>query len=79
MKLKLVSYGIAKDILASKEVEVDYNVSSVGELKAKLFVDYPDLEKLRSVAFAVKEEYQDESFALSENDEVVIIPPVAGG
>ena len=79
MKLKLVSYGIAKDILASKEKEVDYDVNTIQDLKAKLFSEYPDLERLRSIAFAVKEEYQDDSFQLGEDDEVVIIPPVAGG
>lgn len=79
MKLKLISYGIAKDILAAKEKEVEYNVSNVKDLKTKLFSDYPDLERLRSVAFAVKEEYQGDDYQLSENDEVVIIPPVAGG
>ena len=79
MKLKLVSYGIAKDILASKEMEVEYDVNSVKELKDKLYSDYPDLEKLRSIAFAVKEEYQADDYQLNENDEVVIIPPVAGG
>jgi len=79
MKLKLVSYGIAKDILTSKEKEVEYAVTNVKELKAKLYTDYPDLERLQSIAFAVKEEYQDDDFQLSENDEVVIIPPVAGG
>jgi len=79
MKLKLVSYGIAKDILSSKEKVVEYEVNNVKELRAKLYKDYPDLERLRSVAFAVKEEYQEDDFQLSENDEVVIIPPVAGG
>jgi molybdopterin converting factor small subunit len=31
------------------------------------------------LAFAVGEEYQTDSYALTENDEVVIIPPVSGG
>ncbi len=79
MKLKLVSYGIAKDILAAKEKEVEYDVHNVKELKVKLYAEYPELERLRSIAFAVKEEYQDDEYQLSENDEVVIIPPVAGG
>lgn len=79
MKLKLVSYGIAKEILSAKEKEVEYDVINVKELKAKLYKDYPDLEKLRSIAFAVKEEYQEDDYQLNENDEVVIIPPVAGG
>jgi len=79
MKLTLVSYGIAKEILAAKEKEVEYDVETVEELKALLYRDYPELERLRSIAFAVKEEYQDDDYQLCENDEVVIIPPVAGG
>ena len=40
---------------------------------------YPEFAKLKSLSFAVGENYQDDSYALHENDEVVIIPPVSGG
>ena len=40
---------------------------------------YPEFAKLQSLKFAVGENYQEDTFTLSENDEVVIIPPVSGG
>jgi len=79
MKLTLISYGIAKDILQSREQEYDLDVKTISELKQSLFKSYPALEKLKSLSFAVNEEYKEDSFVLTENDEVVIIPPVAGG
>jgi len=79
MKLTIISYGIAKEILPAHIHEVELTVQTIAELKANLCTTYPALKKLRSISFAVNEEYQDDTFALSENDEVVIIPPVAGG
>ena len=40
---------------------------------------YPEFEKLKSLKFAVNEDYQEDGYRLKENDEVVIIPPVSGG
>jgi len=79
MKLKIVAFGIAKDILKKKELDVDYDVRNIGEFKSVLCEIYPDFLKLNSIAFAVDETYQKDDFALSENKEIVIIPPVAGG
>ena len=80
MKLKLITFGIAKDILGAKELELSAeNVSSTGDLKNELANRYPDFQKLVQFSLAVNEEYQDDDFQLSEGDEVVIIPPVSGG
>ena len=80
MKLKLITFGIAKDILGAKELELSAeNVSSTGDLKNELANRYPDFQKLVHFSLAVNEEYQDDDFQLSEGDEVVIIPPVSGG
>ena len=79
MKLRIVAFGIAKEILNGKNHEMDVEVSTLGELKKQLFDRYDGFQKLNSLAFAVNEEYQDGDFRLSENDEVVLIPPVAGG
>ncbi len=80
MKIKLIAYGIAKDILRSKELELDLQTGdSILSLKQNLFDKYPDFVKLKSLAFAVDEDYQEDSYSLKENDEVVIIPPVSGG
>ena len=80
MKIKLVAFGIAKDILqqSTKELSVDPSMS-IAALKQQLIDNYPDFSDLRSLKFAINEDYQDDDFQLSENDEVVIIPPVSGG
>ena len=80
MKINLVAFGIAKDILGSNQLTFDADdVRNIGELKEKQCQQYPDFMKLRSLSLAVNEEYQEDSFVLSESDEVVIIPPVSGG
>ena len=80
MLVKLVAYGIAKEILSGSQL--DFNIgdsSDIGALKAALIDSYPEFEKLRSLRFAVGEEYREDDFRLNEKDEVVIIPPVSGG
>ncbi len=80
MKINLLAFGIAKDILGSNKITLDAgSIQNLGELKEQLCLQYPDFKKLRSLSLAVNEEYQEDSFVLSEADEVVIIPPVSGG
>ena len=80
MKIKVIAFGIAKDILQARETEmVLQEASTIKDLKAALFKQYPDFKALASLSFAVDEHYQDDYFLLSDAQEVVIIPPVAGG
>ncbi|MFY0672963.1 MAG: MoaD/ThiS family protein [Bacteroidia bacterium] len=80
MKIKLVAYGIAKDILGVSELDFDFvNGHTVIDLKNTLILKYPAFDKLKSLKLAVNEEYQNDEFGLTENCEVVIIPPVSGG
>jgi len=80
MKIKLVAYGIAKDILTSKEKIWEVGEGeSVAQLKQRLFEKHPAFASLSKLSFAVGEEYQEDSFLLKDGDEVVIIPPVSGG
>ncbi|MEQ9297930.1 MAG: MoaD/ThiS family protein [Cyclobacteriaceae bacterium] len=80
VKIKLIAYGIAKDILGggSKDYVVNAD-TSIGELKQLLINDFPEFEKLRSLKFAINEEYQSDDYVIIAEDEVVIIPPVSGG
>ncbi len=80
MNLKLVAYGIAKDILGGSEMELEIATEqNIGALKEHLVDKFPAFQKLTRFSMAVNEEYQEEDFILSEGDEVVIIPPVSGG
>jgi len=79
MKIKLIAYGIAKDILKSKEKEWDVDAGNIQALKQKLLTEYPAFAHLSKLSFAVGVEYRDDDFQLKEGDEVVIIPPVSGG
>lgn len=80
MKITLTAFGIAKDILQTNSLSLDLvEVENIGALKSYLCTQYPAFTKLRKISFAVNESYQEDDFALSENDEVIVIPPVSGG
>lgn len=79
MKVKLVAYGIAKDILKGKNLDFELNGSNIGDLKTQLCHTYPKLEQLKSIRFAVNDSYAEEDLVVKENDEIILIPPVSGG
>ncbi len=79
MKIKLVAFGIAKDILTHRQQEFVFEGSSIADLKSNLLERFPAFSDLKKLSFAVDEEYQEDTFLLSEDKEVVIIPPVSGG
>ncbi len=80
MKLKLRAFGIAKDIIGGTHLEFELNSGDkVSDLKSALCSAFPSFEELAKISFAVDEEYQKEDFVLSENQEVVILPPSSGG
>ena len=80
MKIKVIAYGIAKDILKSKEKSWDIgSETTIASFKKNLLTEYPSFANLTKLSFAVGEEYREDSFSLSDGDEVVIIPPVSGG
>lgn len=80
MKINVLAFGIAKDIIQGQTKEIELTQGSdVQSLKATLCEQFPEFAKLRSLSIAVNEEYRKDDFELSESDEVVIIPPVSGG
>ena len=80
MKIKLIAYGIAKDILNGRSLELNFKEGgTIQELKGTLIEKYDEFEKLASLKLAIGEDYQDDTYVLNPGDEVVIIPPVSGG
>jgi len=80
MKIRLVAFGIAKEILEGSKAEIELDEkANISDLKSKLTSRYPAFSDLASLRFAINEDYQEDGYELNENDEVVIIPPVSGG
>ncbi len=80
MQIKLLAFGIAKEILKEKELILKLESGTkIADLKDKLVDKYPDFHKLRTLKFAINEDYQSDDYQIKENEEVVIIPPVSGG
>ncbi len=80
MKIKILAFGIAKEILNSRELELEVPTgSSIGGIKDLLIDRYPDFSELRSLSLALNEEYASDHDVVEDGDKVVVIPPVSGG
>lgn len=80
MTINLIAFGIAKDILGKRKMKIEISDNSqISDLKNTLVEQFPEFGKLAKLSFAINEAYQTDDFRLSANEEVVIIPPVAGG
>lgn len=80
VELNILTFGIAKDIIGKQTFNLQVpETSTVLQLKEKLFQDYPELQKLKSLAIAVNNEYVEQDEVLNASDEIALIPPVSGG
>jgi molybdopterin synthase sulfur carrier subunit len=80
MKIRILNFGITKDIIGHKTVELELpSDCTVGALKAFLIDKYPAFATLQSLQVAVNEEFADNEVLLSTQDEIALIPPVSGG
>ncbi len=78
--MKILTFGIAKDIVGGSEMELPYvEGMTVLALKKAVLDTYPQFEKLNSLAIAVNNEYANDDLIIRPQDEVVLIPPVSGG
>ncbi len=80
IKINLLAFGIAKEILGQQQIE--WSIASnatIEDFKQSLFEKHPELKELAKVSFAVNEAYCKDHQLLSDGDEVAIIPPVSGG
>ena len=79
MKIKVLAFGIAKDIFGGTSISIETNGNTTLDLKTSLEEQYPRLKELRSYMLAVNNEYALDDGILAETDEIAIIPPVSGG
>lgn len=80
MNLTILLFGITRDIIGGNSFTIALeNASRVSDLKKKLYDNYPEMKKLRSLMIAVNSEYAADDLELHEKDEIALIPPVSGG
>ncbi|HEY8782339.1 MAG TPA: MoaD/ThiS family protein [Mucilaginibacter sp.] len=80
MKIKVLAFGISKDIFGSPSVTLELaNDATVYNLQYLLEHQYPRLQQLKSYMVAVNNEYALPGDTIHERDEIAIIPPVSGG
>lgn len=80
MKITVLAFGIAKEIIGQLELTLQLSEeATVADLKSHLVSQFPDFQKLASLRVAVNTDYADDTQSLHSNDEIVLIPPVSGG
>lgn len=81
MELSIQLFGIFKERIGEEKISISTPSSiNSSELKALLEVKYDIVKEVQHYMLAVNQVYSgDESVALNENDEIALIPPVAGG
>lgn len=78
--MKILAFGIAKEIFGGSTIDVELNENAtVAALKQLLEERHERLKAIRSYMVAVNNEYAADYRAISERDEIAIIPPVSGG
>ncbi|MCJ7492264.1 MAG: molybdopterin converting factor subunit 1 [Dehalococcoidia bacterium] len=81
MHVRVRLFAGLKELAGGPEVVVDLQEgATVLDLEEQLSREYPRLRPLlASLAFAVDEEYKTRDYALHNNDEIALIPPISGG
>ncbi|SIO03563.1 molybdopterin converting factor subunit 1 [Chitinophaga niabensis] len=77
--MRVLLFGIMKDIVAAKTLTIEAELPTVGDLKRWLKQEYPAVQNLKAVMIAVNKTYAADETILSPEDEIAIIPPLSGG
>ncbi|KAA2244499.1 molybdopterin converting factor subunit 1 [Chitinophaga agrisoli] len=77
--MKVLLFGIAKDIAGAPSITLDAAPEKVAVLREQLYQRYPRLRELRSCMIAVNKVYAADGDTLQPGDEIAVIPPVSGG
>lgn len=81
MRIQVLFFGQLKDIIGRATDELDLSPgSSVGTVFDHYASQYPRLREMSaSIAIAQNHEFSQRDSALSEGDEIALMPPVSGG
>ena len=80
MKLQVLLFGIARDIVGQNHIEMDFQgPTNIQSFKEVLIDKYPQMNDLAHIKIAVNQEFAKDEMLLQEGDEIALIPPVSGG
>ena len=80
MKCSILLFGIARDIVGERSVELAFDSEiTVETLLKDLKSRFPKFNDLSSLLVAVNDEYAEPNKVLYGNEEIALIPPVSGG
>jgi molybdopterin converting factor subunit 1 len=81
MKVSLRLFAGLKDVVGRREMDIDVaDGSTVGDLKERLALEFPSVQPLlKTLVFAIDDEYVSFEEKLREGAQVALIPPVSGG
>ncbi len=75
--MKVIFFGRLKEIVGLKELQIE-GFEKLSDLKNHLLERYPIL-KNETFAIAVNFEIVHSDIELNNNDEIALLPPIAGG
>jgi molybdopterin converting factor subunit 1 len=80
MKITLLAFGIAKEIVGHslQEMELDENITQ-SNFRIIINAKHPALGALSTYAIAINKTYAQPDDVIKHGDEVAILPPVSGG
>ncbi len=81
MQIKVLYFATCADIVGNREQTIDLPPGSVlDDLIQAVISEHPRLAPVRqSAMISLNQEYANGDAALSDGDEVALIPPVSGG
>lgn len=71
--------ALSESVTADLVSHVCADGTTLAQLRAALVAAHPDEPRLATCMIAVNTDYRGEEVALSDGDEVAMIPPVSGG
>lgn len=77
MSIRVKLFGLLADVVGKSEIHFQ-NVNDTNSLKEKIISDFPDMKKHSFVLAVCKQIIKGNHF-LKNGDEVVLLPPFAGG
>lgn len=77
---KLLLFASIAEKLNERELQINSNGLTVGQLRTKLMETYPQIQhELEHAFFAVNENLVTEATVIEPGDTIAVMPPVSGG